>query len=108
DLIDCEAGSFEGFLRRRNRPRPLQVGSTPATAVVRIRASGLFAVPVTRRAAAPSLIPLELAAVTVPSFLNAGLSFATASSVVRERGYSSFSYVYRSGCVTGNRCVVNK
>src|SRR2546429_9766713 len=26
DLIDCEAGSFEGFLRRRNRPEAHTVG----------------------------------------------------------------------------------
>jgi hypothetical protein len=46
-------------------------------------------------------MPLELAAVTVPSFLNAGLSFATESIVVPARGYSSFANVEPSGRVTG-------
>jgi acetyl-CoA C-acetyltransferase len=40
-------------------------------------------------AAAPSLMPEALPAVTVPSFEKAGLSFATASMVVPGRMYSS-------------------
>src|SRR3989454_7882004 len=56
-----------------------------------MRASGLVCREVTSSAAAPSLIPLELAAVTVPSFWKAGFSFATLSSVVPARGYSSFA-----------------
>src|SRR6266550_914783 len=49
-------------------PRPMQLGSTPATAVATIRASGVglprppAASRVTSNAAAPSLIPLVLAA----------------------------------------------
>ena len=44
-----------------------------------------------RRAAAPSLMPLELPAVTVPPARNAGRSFASASAVVSGRGCSSVS-----------------
>ena len=40
-------------------------------------------------AAAPSLIPDELPAVTVPSSLNAGFSFASFSTLESERGCSS-------------------
>ena len=40
-------------------------------------------------AAAPSLMPEALPAVTVPSFSNAGLSLAIASRVAPWRGYSS-------------------
>src|SRR5712691_8934119 len=45
---------------------------------------------VTTRAAAPSLVPGALPAVTVPSFLNAGFSLARASRVVSSRGDSSY------------------
>src|SRR5438270_63639 len=45
---------------------------------------------VTVNAAAPSLVPGALPAVTVPSFLNAGFSFARASIVVSSRGDSSY------------------
>src|SRR3989441_3894104 len=68
----------------------MQLGSTPATAVATTRASGVNlpgpppSFPVSSNAAAPSLIPLEVAAVTVPSCWNAGFSFATASSVRSE------------------------
>src|SRR3989442_15695100 len=72
-------------------PSPMQLGSTPATAVATTRASGCDRPAVRRRAAAPSLIPLELAAVTVPSGANAGLSLATASGVVPGRGDSSLA-----------------
>ena len=41
--------------------------------------------------AAPSLMVEALPAVTVPSFLNAGLSLASASAVVPARGCSSVS-----------------
>src|SRR5205814_2262017 len=69
-------------------PNPMQLGSTPATAVATTRASGAVQPlpPMTSSAAAPSLIPLDVAAVTVPSFLNAGFSFATLSSVVPAHG----------------------
>src|SRR5262245_17730708 len=46
---------------------------------------------VTTSAAAPSLRPLAFPAVTVPSFLNAGLSFASDSRVASARGCSSVS-----------------
>ena len=45
----------------------------------------------TTRAAAPSLIPLALPAVTVPSALKAGLRRANDSAVVPGRGCSSVS-----------------
>ena len=63
----------------------------------RMRASGgvpiFFALSavVTIMAAAPSLMPDALPAVTVPSFLNAGFSAASFSAVVPARGYSSVS-----------------
>ena len=46
---------------------------------------------ITITAAAPSLIPDALPAVTVPSFLKAGLSFDNDSSVVPCLGNSSVS-----------------
>ena len=45
----------------------------------------------TTSAAAPSFTPGALPAVTVPSFLNAGFSFASASTVVSARIASSRS-----------------
>ena len=44
---------------------------------------------ISNTAAAPSEYGLEFPAVTVPGTLNAGLSFASASIVVSERGGSS-------------------
>ncbi len=88
-------------------PSPMQEGSTPATAVATTRPSGLVCREVTSSAAAPSLIPLELAAVTVPSFWKAGFSFATLSSVVPARGYSSFAKAVPSGRGTGTSSSVN-
>ena len=61
--------------RERRRARALR----PSSAVV------------TTSAAAPSLMPDALPAVTVPSFLNAGFSAASFSAVVPARGYSSVS-----------------
>src|SRR5881396_4335316 len=90
----------------------MQLGSTPATAVATIRASGLHppsVVPsfrrITSRAAAPSLIPLELPAVTVPppSGRNAGLSCASCSADTLGRGYSSLAKVEPSGKGAGAR-----
>src|SRR5256885_16780891 len=87
---------LSAFLVAGIGPSPMQLGSTPATAVVTIRAiaaprrpSPPFAA-VTSSAAAPSLMPLELAAVTVPSFLNAGFNFADEAIVVPTPGESSF------------------
>ena len=50
-------------------------------------------------AAAPSLRPEALPAVTVPSLEKAGLSFANTSAVVPARGYSSVSKT--NVCVAG-------
>ena len=67
-------------------PVPMIDGSTPALAKALIVASGLapiasaFSLDIKTMAAAPSLIPEELAAVTVPpSRLNAGLNLANDS-----------------------------
>ena len=70
-------------------------GSTPATALPTNAPSG--STPSSRArsslaitsAAAPSLIPLELPAVTVPPSRNAGLSAASFSTLVSGRGCSS-------------------
>ena len=77
-------------------PMPMIIGSTPAVQYARMRASGLrpsscafFAVAITS-AAAPSLMPDALPAVTEPSLTNAGRSAASVSAVVPARGYSSF------------------
>ena len=54
-------------------PSPMQLGSTPATAVLTMRAMGFrpsslaTSGDATATAAAPSLMPLEVPAVTVPS-----------------------------------------
>src|SRR6266567_1865774 len=72
------------------------LGSTPLTACATMRAIGCLprrnAVRslVTIRAAAPSLVPGAFPAVTVPSFLNAGFSFASVSIEVSSRGDSSY------------------
>ena len=78
-------------------PRPIVAGSTPATALETMRAIGRHpssrarASEVTSTAAAPSLMPDELPAVTDPdpSRLKAGLSDASLSRVVSGRGGSS-------------------
>ena len=63
---------------------------------------------VTINAAAPSLVPGALPAVTVPSFLNAGRSLARASSVLSARGDSSRRITMGSpffcGISTGTIC----
>ena len=74
---------------------PMTRGSTPATALPAKAASG--STPSARArsslaitsAAAPSLMPLELPAVTLPPARNAGRSFASASAVESGRGCSS-------------------
>src|SRR6266850_1237653 len=75
-------------------PTPMMRGSTPALAADRMRAIGFFPLlfphpldPMTS-AAAPSLIPEALPAVTTPPS-NRGLSFASWSSVASRRGCSS-------------------
>ena len=86
-------------------PRPITRGSTPATAVL----TNAPAVQPERRApaststtaAAPSLIPELLPAVTVPSRRKAGLSAASLSTVVSGRGCSSRHERHRSGMGSG-------
>src|SRR5436305_2061653 len=81
-----------------------------------MRASGLAAtvrarsiVPTTR-AAAPSLIPEELPAVTEPSLLKAGFNAPTFSAVVPARGYSSRSMRTGPGafCHTGSGPTIDR
>ena len=77
-------------------PRPITLGSTPACAQPRMRAFGFspaFCASspcASTSAAAPSLMPLALPAVTVPSFSKAGRSLARPSEVV-ALGCSSVS-----------------
>ena len=69
-------------------PIPMMRGSTPTAAEATIRANGFKLCILTpfseamSMAAEPSLSPDELPAVTVPSFLKAGLSFANPSMEV--------------------------
>ncbi|VWC37331.1 hypothetical protein BLA50215_07991 [Burkholderia lata] len=66
---------------------PITLGSTPAFAYALIRASGVrpsaaaFCADITSTAAAPSFSPDAFAAVTEPSFENAGFSPASDSAV---------------------------
>ena len=90
-------------------PRPMTDGSRPTTAVVMMRASGLptpVVPPATISSAeAPSLMPLELPAVTEPSAAKAGFSAASLATVTSGRGCSSRSTTTGSpffcGIVTG-------
>ena len=74
---------------------PITRGSTPATALATNAPSGstpssrAFSSLATTSAAAPSLIPLALPAVTVPPSRNAGFSAASFSALVSGRGCSS-------------------
>src|SRR5699024_2870783 len=68
--------AFASALRvEKTGPMPITFGSQPAEAVATMRAMGLtpsscaFSALITTIAAAPSLMPEALAAVTVPSFL---------------------------------------
>ena len=69
-------------------PMPMMLGSTPYTPYDTMRASGLrqwrltAASLATNMAPAPSLMPDALPAVTTPSFLKTGGSFARVSIVV--------------------------
>ena len=71
---------------------PMIAGSTPAVAQETMRASGLrprllaSSAVISTSAAAPSLMPEALPAVTVPSLAKAGRSLAIASSVAPWRG----------------------
>ena len=60
-------------------------------------------------AAAPSLMPAELPAVTVPSFLKTGFSFPSTSGVVPGRGCSSRTTGSEArggsiGTISGSKC----
>src|SRR6266850_2264730 len=76
-------------------PMPMYFGSTPAEANALMRAKGLrpssrtFLAEARITAAAPSLMPDALPAVTVPFLSNAGLRPFIPSSVAPWRGYSS-------------------
>ena len=78
-------------------PAPISAGSMPAVAQETMRPSGrtprraASSAVISTSAAAPSLMPDALPAVTVPSLAKAGRSFASASTVVPWRGYSSVS-----------------
>src|SRR5204862_7185336 len=93
------AAFHPAFLRHRRDdgtgPMPISDGSTPDEANALMRASGSrpssrarFSL-VTRTAAALSLRPEALAAVTVPSFAKAGFKPATDSSVAPDLMNSS-------------------
>ena len=78
-------------------PMPMIRGSTPARAPATHVAMGVtpssfaFSSLITTTAAAPSLMPEALPAVTIPSFLNAGRSFPRASILEPALGPSSVS-----------------
>ena len=74
-----------------------------------MRASGLspssfaFFADIMITAAAPSLMPDALPAVTVPSLSNAGFSAFIVSAVAPWRGYSSSANTTRAFPLTGSR-----
>ena len=76
-------------------PVPITAGSTPAVAKDAMRANGVrprlaaSRAVISTSAAPPSLMPEALPAVTVPSLLKAGRSFAIASALASWRMYSS-------------------
>ena len=80
-------------------PVPMMAGSTPALAQERMVARGsrpralASSADMSTIAAAPSLSPEALAAVTEPSLVKAGRSFSIDSSVAPWRMYSSLSTV---------------
>ena len=85
------------FLVDGTGPIPIISGATPAEAYETIVAKGVipsfFAISslITTTAAAESLIPDALPAVTAPSFLNAGFNFPRLSAVTPSLGNSSVS-----------------
>ena len=97
---------------------PITSGWTPATAVATTLAIGRSPSSRARSAstrssaAAPSLMPELLPAVTVPPVLNAGLSAASASAEVSGRGCSSRSTTVdaplRPATVTGTSWPSNR
>ena len=91
---DPEIARSAGAILRSDLPsaaeqiRPMVFGSTPTDEYALIRASGVrpsrvaVRAVIIKTAAAPSLMPEALPAVTVPSLLNAGFSFPSDSAVV--------------------------
>ena len=85
------------FLLAYIGPTPIIFGSSPAVAYEAILARGSMpllpasSADMTSAAAAPSFMPEAFAAVTLPSFENAGLSFCMFSIVAPCLMYSSFS-----------------
>ena len=108
DLDDVHVGQRETRASQRvsstpaTGPSPMTRGSTPAAPAVTMRASGVAPAlspavfDPTINAAAPSLMPEALPAVTMPMpFSTIGLSFASVSRVVPGLGCSSFGHVRR-------------
>ena len=85
------------FLQAGIGPVPITLGSTPADANAFIVQRGFkprdsaFSFDIRTNAAAPSLIPEALAAVTVPPLVNAGCSADIFSMLDPNLGYSSVS-----------------
>ena len=83
---------FDGLDRRHHHPFGLDAADglrDDARHGLLCRGAAALRSLVTTTAAAPSLVPGALPAVTVPSFLNAARSLARASSEVSSRGDSS-------------------
>jgi hypothetical protein len=98
------------FFAAGTGPMPITRGGTPATPMLLILAIGCrprasaYSREATSTAAEPSFRELELPAVTDPSPLKAGLSFASFSRVVSRLGPSSASTTvssFRVFTVTG-------
>ena len=93
---------FNNFSVDGTGPYPITPGSTPAIADPTQRAKGFnpsssaFSRLMSKTAAAPSFIPLEFPAVTVPFFLKMGFRDDNFSKV-RSIEYSLFSFLYL-GC----------
>ncbi len=93
---------FRSFFTAGIGPVPIISGGTPAAAESIILSLGFkpmrnaFFLSITSKAAAPSLMPEELPAVTVPPSLKAGFNFARSSKVTSSRGCSSVSKLISS------------
>jgi hypothetical protein len=91
EVGDLEAEALHQFSRRRRRADPMIRGGTPATAPPSTRARGVRPLRLAASslamtiAAAPSLTPEALPAVTVPSAERSGFSLASASRLVCAR-----------------------
>src|SRR5579884_1647814 len=96
EVLGLPARFFKCLARGRDRSRAhhrrVDSSGRPRGNPGKRRFSASFAL-ITITAAAPSLMPEAFPAVTVPSLAKAGLSFASASSVVPARIYSSASTV---------------